>query len=189
MSKHEKSCTKTAITALWISIISGVVAILSIWYICESNIAENSIQFNFGDASITILSILFALVVAFDIYALIDSKQFRNYTDERLKDYDHEISGALYHIYAIHYLSKQDKEGALFCIENGIEEQNKTDNPVYLKNLLKLLSEEYNIIDIKSKHKEKLNYLLQNVSCKDTDTALMINTIRDNLTTNKISSQ
>lgn len=155
----------------WISIIAFIASVLACVYVllrCEPVTAD------WLGILVGVLTLLVTLLVGWQIWQTVDMRSKIDSVDDKIKksreEYDHEISGALYHIYSINYMLQNQYNSALRCLINGVKEQNKSNNPIYLKNILRSIDEQFDKFDISSKQ-ERLDFisLLEQTECKDDD--------------------
>lgn len=136
--------------------------LLSIISICLNSPRYSDLGFDYAGVVVAVLSLLIAILIGWNIFNMVNVEKRVDHIqrevsdvidkiDSKLKnnreDYDHEISGALYHIYAINYILQNQYANAFDCLNSGIVEQNKCSNPVYLNNILKLFYENLNYLE------------------------------------------
>lgn len=128
-----------------------------------------------------VLSTLVTLLVGWQIWQSIDIKTKVDSVDKKIKetidDYDHQISGALYHIYSISYIMQQKYDKASETLMQGITEQMKTSNPVYLKNILKLFDEYIDYFTLNETNLNNFIKILNNLECNEYNTTKLKNNI------------
>lgn len=159
------------------SVIALILAILSILivvvYTCVRFPRDASTQFDYLGFIVGIMAFLITILLGWNIYALIDIRQSKDYIDDKLTDYDHEISGGLYQAMGMSKFDQEAYGDALFMFVYGIKEQNMCAKQIYTDNLIEgilkieevspsicLSSEkvkEYEEILIKCNHKEIKN--------------------------------
>lgn len=144
---QRKSCSLVlSVIALLLSVVSILIVIMYTY--AKFPITEPH-KFDYLGIIVGIFSVLITVLIGWNIYALIDLKQSKEYINDKLDDYDHEISGGLYQAMGISKLDQQQYYEALFFFINGIKEQNMCSKPVYTENLinmiLKMRDEEHKI--------------------------------------------
>ena len=119
---------------------------------------------------VAVISVFVTLLVGWQIFQTIDLRKKVDLVDNKIKDYDHEISGAIYHVYAINYMLDKQYNNALECLISGIKEQNECSNPVYLKNIITTMYVKFDKFSFQSKQGIKeLIELLEKTKCKDNE--------------------
>lgn len=152
--------------------INSLASIILLCVICPRFINNENLGFDYMGVIVAILSLLVTLLVAWQIFQTIDLRKKVDSVDDKLKDsredYDHEISGALYHVYATNYMLDKQYNNALECLISGIKEQNECSNPVYLKNIITTMYVKFDKFSFQSKQGIKeLIELLEKAKCKD----------------------
>jgi len=146
----------------WVSVLLSLIAIVVSGIALASALPKNELCFDYQGAYVGVLSLLVTLLIGWNIYTVVDLKS--QSIKESRKDYDHEISGALYHIYAVNYIIQKQYRNALFCLKRGIEEQNNCSNPVYLHNLFKLFLEQFENFQISPEECELYSEPIKNAN-------------------------
>lgn len=134
---RRKSCSLVlSVIALLLSVVSILIVIMYTY--AKFPITEPH-KFDYLGIIVGIFSVLITVLIGWNIYALIDLKQSKEYIDDKINDYDHRISGGLYQSMGISKLDQQQYYDALFFFINGIKEQNMCSKPVYTENLIDMI--------------------------------------------------
>lgn len=164
---------------------STISVLVSLAALCVAVCRCEPIQMDWVGVLVGILSAIVAFLVGWNIYTALNidkkvddlAKQLSSTMEQTnillkadREDYDHELSGCLYHIYAISYLIQNQYRNALTCIKLGIKEQNLCGNPVYLNNLLKLFQEQFKHFEITNGEISEILELLNTTQCLHIET-------------------
>lgn len=147
---RDKKACNTFVLSIVAIILSVISVLFTVGYACVEFPNTNELNFDYMGIIISILSILVTVLLGWNIYTLIDLRRSKEYIDDKLSDYDHEISGGLYQAMGISKFDQGQHYDALFFFMNGIREQNDCSKQVYTDNLINY------ILRIKNSNAESL---------------------------------
>lgn len=120
-------------TKTCIAIVASLVAlVISIFCVCPTLprvLNTEELNFDYLGLIIGVLSVLVAALIGWNIYTIIDAKQFKKETNDILKDQANEVSAMIYQMHAqsLFYNMHNPKE-AVAQIMQAIEMSNKLKN-------------------------------------------------------------
>lgn len=150
-----------------------ILLVFGAYYVCNYYPKINGLGIDYNGIIIGTLAILVTVLIGWHIYAIVDVKRLSGNIEVRvigaIRNYDHEISGAIYHLYSVSYMIQKEYENAFWTITQGLKEQMQTSNPIYVTNLCRLLNEQFGNINFDKVDKQKIEECIKYVTALKND--------------------